>query len=62
MAKLSFTLDAGKILAKLHRGGCQRHPGMWFFNTGITDDANIKPEEVEKAKINFDLEGGSADK
>jgi hypothetical protein len=27
-----------------------------FFNTGITDDANIAPEAVDKAKINFDME------
>lgn len=31
---------------------------MLFFNTGITDDAeNLKPEAVDKAKINFDMDG-----
>lgn len=37
-AKVSFQLDAGKILAKLHRGGCQVYDKILFFNTGITDD------------------------
>lgn len=37
-AKVSFELDAGKILAKLHRGGCQTFEKMLFFNSGITDD------------------------
>jgi hypothetical protein len=55
-AKLSFELDSGKILAKLHRGACQTYPKVLFFNTGITDDANIAPEAVDKAKINFDME------
>ena len=31
---------------------------MLFFNTGITDDADLKPEETDKAKINFDMDGG----
>lgn len=57
-AKMSFELDAGKILAKLHRGACQTYPKMLFFNTGVTDDAKIAPEAVDKAKIGFDMEGG----
>ena len=58
-AKVSFELDAGKILAKLHRGGCQTHAGMMFFNSGITDDQKgLTPENVGKAKISFDMENG----
>ena len=56
-AKLSFELDAGKILAKLHRGACQTYPKVLFFNSGITNDAEIAPEEVDDAKINFDMDG-----
>lgn len=56
--QFSFELDAGKILAKLHRGGCETHSGVKFFNTGIVNDENIKPEEVKKSKINFDMDGG----
>jgi len=56
--KMSFELDAGKILAKLHRGACQTHANFKFFNTGITDDANLTPEQVDKNKINFDMDGG----
>ena len=56
-AKLSFELDAGKILAKLHRGACQTYPKVLFFNSGITNDAKIAPEEVDDAKINFDMDG-----
>ena len=58
-AKLSFQLDAGKILAKLHRGACETHPNMLFFNTGILNDQKIAPDQVNNAKINFDIvEGG----
>lgn len=57
---LSFTLDAGKILAKLHRGAVQAHSDMLWFNTGIIDDENVDPEKVDASKINFDIvEGGN---
>ena len=54
-ANLSFKLDAGKILAKLHRGAVQAHKNMKWFNTGITDDENVDPEKVDDSKINFDI-------
>ena len=54
--KISFQLDAGKILAKLHRGACMTYPDMRFFNTGMIKDRNIGPEQVDGDKnINFDI-------
>ena len=52
---LSFKLDAGKILAKLHRGACQVYPDMLFFNTGIINDQKIPPENVEASDMDFDI-------
>ena len=54
--KPSFEVDAGKIMAKLHRGACQAQKGFKFFNTGVLNDANIAPEAVDKSKMDFDLE------
>ena len=54
-AKLSFTLNAEKILAKLHRGACMTYPHMLFFNTGVLNDADIKPEQVDSSDIGFDI-------
>lgn len=53
--KESFTVDAAKLLAKLHRGACevQAAKGMKFFNAGVIDDAEIKPDECEKSTISF---------
>jgi len=59
--KLSFTMDAGVILAKLHRGACQQYKGkgITFINTGMINDADIDPEKMDSAgKITFDLEAG----
>lgn len=50
----SFEIDAAKLIAKLHRGACETHKDMLFFNSGITDDEKITPEQCEKSKIGFD--------
>lgn len=34
----AFKIDAAKLLAKLHRGACETHKDMKFFNSGIIDD------------------------
>jgi hypothetical protein len=51
----TFTIDAAKLLAKLHRGACETHKDMMFFNSGVIDDqTNLAPDAVEKSKISFD--------
>ena len=57
--KLSFTMDAGVILAKLHRGACETHANMTFINTGVLNDKKVKPEQMSSdGDLTFDLEGG----
>jgi hypothetical protein len=51
--KNTFTIDAAKLLAKLHRGACETHKNMMFFNSGVIDDENIAPDACEKSKISF---------
>ncbi len=59
---IAFEIDAGKILAKMHRGGCETHPKMRFFNTGIIEDADLKPVECgTKSKITFDFDNGKGE-
>jgi len=49
-----FTIDAAHIIAKLHKGGCERHPDMLFFNSGVLNDKNgAKPADVEKTDMGF---------
>lgn len=50
----SFEIDAAKLLAKLHRGACETHKDMMFFNSGVLDDEKIAPDACEKSKISFD--------
>lgn len=50
----SFEVDAAKLLAKLHRGACETHKDMMFFNSGVLDDEKIAPDACEKSKISFD--------
>ena len=50
----SFEIDAAKLLAKLHRGACETHKDMMFFNSGVLDDEKITPDACEKSKISFD--------
>lgn len=50
----SFEIDAAKLLAKLHRGACETHKDMKFFNSGVVDDENVAPDAVEKSKVTFD--------
>jgi len=52
--KESFVIDAAKLLAKLHRGACETHADVMFFNSGVIDDQKIAPSECEKSKISFD--------
>lgn len=55
----SFTIDAAKILAKLHRAGCQTYADVSFFNSGVSgDQKGLAPEAVEKAGITFDTAAG----
>ena len=50
----SFMIDAAKLLAKLHRGACETHKDMKFFNSGVVNDEDIAPDACEKSKITFD--------
>ena len=51
----SFEIDAAKLLAKLHRGACETHKDMMFFNSGVLDDVkDLAPDACEKSKISFD--------
>ena len=50
----SFEIDAAKLLAKLHRGACETHKDMMFFNSGVLDDEKIAPDACKKSKISFD--------
>jgi len=52
-------MDAGVILAKLHRGACETHANMTFINTGVLNDKKVKPEQMSSdGDLTFDLEGG----
>lgn len=55
-----FEIDAGKILAKMHLGGQMKYKNLKFFNTGILNNEDKKPEDITaKSKITFDFENKS---
>lgn len=53
--KESFAIDAAKLLAKLHRGACETHKDSVFFNSGVLNDEEIRPDQCENSKISFDM-------
>lgn len=56
---LTFELDAGTILAALHRGACETYTQFTFFNTGIVNDKNVKGKMIDdilKGKMTFDMD------
>lgn len=56
-----FEIDAGKILAKMHRAGCMKHKDFRFFNTGILDDVDVDPDKIDgKSTITFDFSNKDA--
>lgn len=49
----AFVVDAGKILALFHLGGCAISPNAFFFNAGIVDMASgATPENPGKVSFN----------
>ena len=58
--KALFTIDAGKILAKLHLAAQQQAPNCVVINTGIKNPSG-KQDPKDPGKVEFDFENKSGE-
>jgi len=57
--KALFTVDAGKILAKLHLAGAQQAPNYFVINSAVQKDSSGTPEDPKDTKFDLSSKDGT---